>query len=67
MTLLSMTDDQGNNVEHWDYGQYRNNNISTYRYGLRDVIGATNKPDKFTLEGFDFVFNVSRSAQLTGR
>jgi hypothetical protein len=42
MTLLSMTDDQGNNVEHWDYGQYRNNNISTYRYGLRDVIGATN-------------------------
>jgi hypothetical protein len=42
MTLLSMTDDQGNNVEHWDYGQYRNNNISTYRYGLRDVLGATN-------------------------
>jgi hypothetical protein len=42
LTLVSLTDNQASNIERWDYGAYRNNNVTTYRYGLRDITGATN-------------------------
>jgi hypothetical protein len=42
MTLVKLTDDQTNDIEHSNYGTYRNNNVTTYRYGLRDMGGATN-------------------------
>lgn len=42
MTLVSLTDDQTNDISYWDNGSYRNNNVTTYRYALRDVSGATN-------------------------
>ena len=42
MTLISLTDDQTNDISYWDNGTYRNNNVTTYRYALRDVGGATN-------------------------
>src|ERR1700722_15438729 len=42
LTLASLTDDQTNNINHWDYGTSRNNNITTYRFGLQDISGLTN-------------------------
>ena len=42
MTLISLTDDQTNDIGYWDQGMMRNNNLSSYRYALRDVTGATN-------------------------
>jgi hypothetical protein len=42
MTLISLTDDQTNAVAYWDYGTMRNNNLTSYRYALRDVAGVTN-------------------------
>jgi hypothetical protein len=42
MTLLKLTDDQTNDVGYWDYGTFNNNNVTTYRYALRDISGLTN-------------------------
>jgi hypothetical protein len=42
MTLISLTDDQTNDVAYWDYGTMRNNNLTSYRYALREVAGVTN-------------------------
>ncbi|HSY73855.1 MAG TPA: hypothetical protein VK810_00150 [Dongiaceae bacterium] len=42
MTLVSLTDDQTNNINHWDYGSSQNNKVATYRYGLQDISGLTN-------------------------
>jgi hypothetical protein len=42
MTLISLTDDQATDVSYWDQGTMRNNNVTSYRYALRDVTGATN-------------------------
>ncbi len=42
MTLLSLTDDQTNDVGYWDQGTMRNNNLTSYRYALRDITGVTN-------------------------
>jgi hypothetical protein len=42
LTLVKLTDDQSYDIGHSDYGTYRNNNVTTYRYGLRDLAGATN-------------------------
>jgi hypothetical protein len=42
MTLISLTDDQTNDVGYWDQGTMRNNNLTSYRYALRDVTGVTN-------------------------
>ena len=42
MTLISLTDDQTNDVAYWDYGTMRNNNLTSYRYALRDITGVTN-------------------------
>jgi hypothetical protein len=42
MTLVSLTDDQTNDVGYWDNGTYSNNNVTTYRYALREVSGVTN-------------------------
>jgi hypothetical protein len=41
MTLVSLKDDQSYDVNYWDNGSYRNNNVTTYRYALRDVSGVT--------------------------
>ena len=42
MTLISLTDDQTNDVSYWDQGMAQNNNVTSYRYALRDVTGVTN-------------------------
>jgi hypothetical protein len=42
MTLISLTDDQTNDVGYWDQGTMRNNNLTSYRYALRDITGVTN-------------------------
>jgi hypothetical protein len=42
MTLISLTDDQTNDVGYWDQGMMQNNNLTSYRYALRDVTGVTN-------------------------
>jgi hypothetical protein len=42
LTLVKLTDDQSYDIGHSDYGTYRNNNVTTYRFGLRDLAGATN-------------------------
>ena len=42
LTLVSLTDDQTNDVGYWDYGTFKNNNVSTCRYALREISGVTN-------------------------
>ena len=42
LTLAKLTDDQTNDIGNWNYGTFGNGNSTTYRYGLRDVGGATN-------------------------
>jgi hypothetical protein len=42
MTLVKLTDDQNNDVGYWDNGSGRNNNVTFYRYSLRDIAGVTN-------------------------
>jgi hypothetical protein len=44
MTLVSLTDDQTNDINYWDYGNSGNRKGGgiIYRYGLQDVSGATN-------------------------
>ena len=42
MTLVSLTDDQTNSINHWDYGTSQNNKVTTYRFGLQDISGLTN-------------------------
>jgi hypothetical protein len=42
MTLVKLADDQSNDIGNSGYGTYRNNNITSYRYGLRDISGTTN-------------------------
>jgi hypothetical protein len=39
---IKMTDDQGANVEFWNNGTWGDGKNTTYRYGLRDINGATN-------------------------
>ena len=47
-----------------DLGPGRRTHLSTPT-GSSNSVSAAQNPGKFTLEGFDFVFNVSRMAQLT--
>jgi hypothetical protein len=42
MTLVKLTDDQTNDIGNMDYGTTRNGNSIAYRFGLRDLGGATN-------------------------
>jgi len=46
MTLVKLTDDQTNDVGYFDYGTMKSATgtaaATTYRYGLRDLAGATN-------------------------
>jgi hypothetical protein len=42
MTLVKLTDDQTNDIGYWNYGTFGNGDSTTYRYGLRDLGGATN-------------------------
>jgi hypothetical protein len=42
LTLVSLTDDQTNDIGNWNSGTYGGGNSTTYRYGLRDLGGATN-------------------------
>ena len=42
ITLISLTDDQTNNVGYWNTGTIQNNDLTSYRYGLRDITGVTN-------------------------
>jgi hypothetical protein len=42
MTLVKLTDDQTNDIGNWNYGTFGDGKSTTYRYGLRDVGGATN-------------------------
>jgi flagellar basal body-associated protein FliL len=42
LTLVKLTDDQTNDIGYWNFGTFGNGNSTTYRYGLRDLDGATN-------------------------
>jgi len=42
MTVVKLTDDQTNDIGNMDYGMIKNGKITAYRFGLRDVVGATN-------------------------
>ena len=42
MTTVSLTDDQSNDVSYFAQGTFQNNNLTGYRYALRDVSGVTN-------------------------
>ena len=43
MTIVKLTDDQTNDINHWDYGNNGARKGGTvYRYGLQNVDGATN-------------------------
>jgi hypothetical protein len=42
LTLVKLTDDQGNDITHWDYGNNSGRNGGQYRYGLQNVDGVTN-------------------------
>jgi len=39
---VTVTDDQGGNVEYWNNGTWSDGKSTTYRYGLRDITGASN-------------------------
>ncbi|HUB87465.1 MAG TPA: hypothetical protein VMB22_06200 [Verrucomicrobiae bacterium] len=42
LTLVSLTDDQTNDIGNWNFGTFGNGTSTTYRYGLRDIDGVTN-------------------------
>jgi len=46
LTLVKFTDDQGDDIQHWDYGQGQQGQQGRkgmiYRYGLQDLQGGTN-------------------------
>ncbi len=43
LTILKFTDDAGDDIQHWDYGQSQQaRNGKFYRYGLQDLQGGTN-------------------------
>jgi hypothetical protein len=42
MTLVKLTDGQGNDIGNWNSGTSGNGNTTTYRYGLRELDGVTN-------------------------
>lgn len=42
LTLVKLTDDQGNDIGNWNSGTFGSGNTTTYRYGLRDLDGVTN-------------------------
>jgi hypothetical protein len=42
MTLVKLTDDQTNDIANMNYGTMGATGSTTYRYGLRDIGGATN-------------------------
>ena len=39
---LKITDNDTNNINHWDNGWNRNGKVTSYRYGLQDISGLTN-------------------------
>ena len=52
---IAMTDDQGATVEYWNNGTWSDGKSTTYRYGLRDITGATNLNLAITLHKSRFV------------
>lgn len=42
LTLVKFTDDQGDDIQHWDYGSTDTRKGILYRYGLQDLQGGTN-------------------------
>ena len=42
MTIVKLTDEQGNDVSYWNGGWNGNGNSANYQFSLRDVAGATN-------------------------
>ena len=42
LTLVKLTDDQGNDINHWDYGSNTGRGGGQYRYGLQNIDGVTN-------------------------
>jgi hypothetical protein len=63
MTLVRLTDDQTNDVEYSGYGTSRNNNITIYRYGLRNISGLTNLNLTIALHKSRFVEFTARPAK----
>jgi len=44
LTIVKLTDDQGDDIQHWDYGQQGQTTRKgmIYRYGIQDLQGGTN-------------------------
>jgi hypothetical protein len=42
LTLVKLTDDQNNDISHWDYGQNQTGKNTIYHYGLQNLDGVTN-------------------------
>jgi hypothetical protein len=42
LTIVKLTDDQTNDINHWDYGTSGRKGGTLYRYGLQDIDGITN-------------------------
>jgi hypothetical protein len=60
LTLLKLTDDQTNDIGNWNYGTMGNGNSTTYRYGLRELNGATNL-------NLTIALHKSRFVEFTGK
>lgn len=64
LTLVELTDGQGNDINHWDYGQNQFRNRVIYRYGLQNLDGVTNLNLTLAVHKSRFVeFNVKPDVQ----
>ncbi|HEX4341897.1 MAG TPA: hypothetical protein VH255_00810 [Verrucomicrobiae bacterium] len=52
---LTLTDDHADTIEYWNYGTSRTGTATTYRYGLRDMMDATNVTVSIALHKSRFV------------
>ena len=39
---VKIADDHANNIDFWDSGTWNNNKVTTHRYGIREMLDATN-------------------------
>ena len=42
LTIVKLTDDQGNDIQYWNYGNNQVNKGQYFRYGLQNLDGVTN-------------------------
>lgn len=63
LTLVSLTDDQTNDIGNWNFGTFGNGTSTTYRYGLRDIDGVTNLDLTLALHKSRFVEFIVKPAK----